>query len=190
MKSKPKSRVVVRFSKSRSTVPLSRVLDFMSQVWVAQRDTVELYQVASERVDSSDLVRDLRKFQRQDERHLELLETAIRDLGGNPVYISPEAQVQQQRGADLLRLIVPDDFATIVNTENLLAAEMKNLSNWEFLRSVTLAIEDPHARDILQEICDEIIGEQQEHHFWLEQIHSRLMVQRILRPPSAGRRAA
>lgn len=185
-----RSQVVVHFSRGRAIVPLGRVLDFMSQVWVAQRDTIELYQIAAENAESDDHARRLRQLMRQSEEHLETLETAIRDLGGNPVYLSPEARLQQRRGMDMFRLSAPDDLIVPAHFENLLTAETKNLANWEFLRSITLAIEDPHARDALDAIADRIVDELREHLFWLEQTYGRLMVRRMLRPVRGHRRAA
>lgn len=159
-----------------------KLFDLLSEYLEVERGGVQLYTQALDRATIPMVQNTLQKFLRQTEKHVDLLQNAIRDLGGNPVYLSPGAQIVQSRVEAMLSLSVPSHFQQVVDMENLLLAETKDQADWSFLKSIISSIADVHARDIVREIVDEVEDEEDIHVHWARETLERMVKEDLLHP--------
>lgn len=166
-------------------IRMERVFDLLSEVLALERGGIQFYGLAKDRSNIPDVRATLERFLGETERHVDLLQTTIRELGGNPVYISPAADIQQQRIRAILDLNVAPRYQSVADIENILLKETKDLANWEFMRSIVPYIEDERAQNLIQKLVDEIEDEERDHEKWAKEAFNRVMLQFMTQPVEA-----
>ena len=176
--------------KEIKTAPL---LDLLSEFLAVERGGVRLYTVALSRSKRPDFKKILEIFLRQTQRHVELLEYAIRELEGDPEYISDGAVIQEQRTQSFIDLDVPARKQEIADVESVLLAETKDNNDWGFLKTALPYLKDERARDVLSEIVSQVEDEEDQHVLWAKESLNQLMMEELQGVPSvrtAGRKKA
>lgn len=162
------------------------MLDFLSELHVLQRNSILLMALARDRTGTPDIRQWMEGFVETTENRAEQVQNVIRDLGGNPVFVSPAAQVQQQRVEAALQLAVPSRLQQLCDVENCWYASLQENVHLAFLRSIIPYLDSVHAQDRLEELLDATAREQEERLEWLEQGLHRLLLQRAISPGGDG----
>src|SRR5436309_15086258 len=88
----PMSRKIRSLSQRMRKISLENVLDLLSEFLAREEGEVSLYLLARDRAENAQLREAIELHLHTTEHHVDLLQTAIRDLGGNPQYVSPLAE--------------------------------------------------------------------------------------------------
>lgn len=170
-------------------IGLGHLLDFLSEMLVLQKNSIRLMTLARDRAFSPDIHQWLDQFVDATESRCDQIRTIIRDLGGNPVFVSPAAQVQQQRIEATLQLAVPSRLQQLCDIENCWYASLQENVHLAFLRSILPFLDSVHAQDRLEGLLEDTAREQEDRLEWLQQALHRLLLQRAVMPsdgPSDG----
>jgi hypothetical protein len=163
-------------------IRLGNLMDFMSEMLVLQKNSIRLLSLARDRASSADIRQALEIFCERIEHQSDHLQTAIRDLGGNPVFRSPSAVLQEERLRSLMSLEVPSRLQAVVDLENAWYASVQENLHLAFLRSILPFLDQVHARDLLEDVLESAHDEHEERLDWLEQNLHRMLLRRAIRP--------
>jgi len=167
-------------------IGLGHLLDFLSEMIVLQKNSIRLMTLARDRAVSSDIRQWMEQFVDATENRSDQIRTIIRDLGGNPVFVSPAAQVQQQRVEAALQLAVPSRLQQLCDIENCWYASLQENVHLAFLRSILPFLDSVQAQDRLDDVLQEIAHEQDDRLEWLQQTLHRLLLQRAVMPSNGN----
>lgn len=184
------TRNVIQLHEARRTranrgihqIGLGHLLDFLSEMLVLQKNSIRLMALARDRALTPDIRQWLDQFVDATESRCDQIRTIIRDLGGNPVFVSPAAQVQQQRVESALQLAVPSRLQSLCDIENCWYAALQENVHLAFLRSILPYLDSVHAQDRLEDILENTAREQEDRLEWLQQTLHRLLLQRAVMP--------
>jgi rubrerythrin len=114
------------------------VLDKLSEFLMVEQCGWQLYRVVGERASDPELHERYEEFGRETDRHRTILTGLIRDLGGDPDYVSPTARLAQAKSEALLAsALVAGPLGEAEreanDLENVLLAETKDHADWELL---------------------------------------------------------
>jgi hypothetical protein len=185
---------VIPLRPSRSTrarhgihqIGLGHLLDFLSEMLILQKNSIRLMALTRDRAATPDVRQWMEQFVDGTELRCDQIRTIIRDLGGNPVFVSPAAQVQQQRMEATLQLAVPSRLQQLCDIENCWYASLQENVHLAFLRSILPFLDSVHAQDRLDDLLHEIAREQEDRLEWLQQALHRLLLQRAVMPSDGG----
>jgi hypothetical protein len=163
-------------------IRLGNLMDFLSEMLVLQKNSTRLLCLARDRAGSADIRQTLEVFCERIEHQSDHLQTAIRDLGGNPVFRSPSAVLQEERLHALMNLEVPSRLQAVVDLENAWYASVQENLHLAFLRSILPFLEEIHARELLEDVLESAHAEHEERLDWLEQSLHRMLLRRAIRP--------
>ena len=112
------------------------VADLLSDMTAHERGGAALYRSVGGRTNNPVLKQKYAHFGNQTVEHVEVLETLVSRLGGDPGYVSPAARVTEKSGIGLLEstflLAGSVDLMTqeLVMPDAVLLAEAKEHANW------------------------------------------------------------
>ncbi len=168
-------------------IGIGHLLDFLSEMLVLQKNSIRLMTLARDRAQSPDIRQWMDQFVESTEMRSDQIRTMIRDLGGNPVFVSPAAQVQQQRVEAALQLAVPSRLQQLCDIENSWYASLQENVHLAFLRSILPFLDSVYAQDRLEGLLEETAREQEDRLEWLQQALHRLLLQRAVMPSEGPR---
>ncbi|MGZ3688629.1 MAG: hypothetical protein ACXVBW_10030 [Bdellovibrionota bacterium] len=171
-------------------VPSERLLDLLSEALAMEGDNLQLYHLAWERSRSQSVRTRLKQVAKDVQAGVDRLETLIRDLGGNPVYVSPGAEIQIRRAQYWMEFEVENHHQESVDFENLFLAEMRAQAGEIFLRAVLPSVEDVHVREAVGRYLEQFQGEKQARRDWVREVLFRLWAQLLTSEKGPSRRAA
>jgi hypothetical protein len=163
-------------------IGLGHLLDFLSEMLVLQKNCIRLMTLARDRASTPEIHQFMEQFVDSTENRADQIRSVIRDLGGNPVFVSPAAQVQQQRVEAALQLAVPSRLQQLCDVENCWYAALQEEVHLAFLRSIVPYLDSVHARDRLGDLLDEIAHELNDRIEWLQQALHSVLLQRAVMP--------
>jgi rubrerythrin len=79
------------------------LLDKLSEFLMVEQCGWQLYRVVGSRATDKELKERYQEFGQETDRHRTILTSLIRDLGGDPDYVSPTARVAQAKSEALLQ---------------------------------------------------------------------------------------
>jgi hypothetical protein len=162
------------------------LFDFLSEFLVLEKNTLHLLNLARDRARDRDVMLDMQQaldqFVIAAERQIDRLQSAIRELGGNPVYVSPSGQIQYQRTRSVSQLQGPMSLQQLADIENCWYAALQENVHLAFLRSMLPFLKDETAPRVLTDLLDDASRVQESRLEWIEQIMQRLLLQRALAP--------
>lgn len=158
------------------------LFDFLSEFLVLEKGSLELLTQAQDRNEILDLAQSLEDYINQGKRQIARLQGVIRELGGNPIYVSPSARIQHQRTTSVSQLQVPPALQALADIENCWYAALQENVHLTFLRSILPYLKSPHSENVLTPLFDEAARIQETRLEWLEQSLHRLLLQRAISP--------
>jgi rubrerythrin len=162
------------------------LLDKLSEFLMTEQCGLELYRVAAGRSILPELRSKYEEFGRETAHHREVLIQLIRQLGGDPDYVSPSAKLVQFKASKLLEaaLLVGGSSmaeAEVSDLENVLLAETKDHANWHLLQQLTSRLADDTGQ-MLQAAVDAVEDQEDEHLSWARETLATLSLQLLDEP--------
>lgn len=158
------------------------LFDLISEFMVLEKSSLYLLTQARDRCEILDLGQSFEEYISQGTRQVARLQAAIRELGGNPNYISPSARLQHQRMTSVSQLPVSPKLQNLADMETCWYAALQENVHLAFLRSILPFLESSHAQDVVTPVFDEAARVQEKRLEWLEQSLHRLLLQRAISP--------
>jgi hypothetical protein len=157
------------------------VADLLSDMTAHERGGVALYRSVGGRTHNPVLKQRYEHFEHQTVEHVEVLETLIARLGGDPGYVSPSARATERAGLSLVEstflLGGSIDLMTqeLVMLDAVLLAEAKDHANWSGLSELVPEFPEGEVRNAVQEAVDRVEPEEDEHVGWAAEMRAKLI---------------
>jgi rubrerythrin len=148
------------------------VADLLSDMLAHERSGARLYRSVAGRTNNPVLKQRYQHFGNETVEHVEILESLITELGGDPGYVSPAARATEKSGTALLEstflLAGSIDLLTqeLVMLDAVLLAEAKDHANWSCLAAMVEDLPGGDERDALQSAVDDVEVQEDEHLQW------------------------
>ncbi|HEX6419184.1 MAG TPA: ferritin-like domain-containing protein [Acidimicrobiales bacterium] len=157
------------------------VADLLSDMLAHERAGARLYRSVAERTNNPVLQQRYRQFGNETERHVEILETLVTALGGDPGYVSPAARASERAGTALLEstflLTGSVDLVTqeLVMLDAVLLAEAKDHANWSCLAAMVEDLPSGEVREAFEDAVEEVEAQEDEHLTWAQDTRCRMI---------------
>lgn len=157
------------------------VADLLSDMTAHERGGAALYRSVGGRTHNPMLKQQYEHFEHQTIEHVEVLETLIARLGGDPGYVSPSARATERAGLSLVEstflLGGSVDLVTqeLVMLDAVLLAEAKDHANWSGLSQLVAEFPEGETRNAVQEAVDRVEPEEEEHIGWAQHTRAKLI---------------
>jgi rubrerythrin len=157
------------------------IADLLSGMLTHERCGRHLYRSVEGRTNNPMLKRKYREFGEETERHVDVLETLIRQIGGNPNYVSPSARAVEGTDGKLLEstFLLSGSLdlmeAEMAMLDAVFLAESADHANWKTLGSLLEHIPDGDVQDAFRRAVDEVEQQEDEHLEWATNTKMRLV---------------
>ncbi len=164
------------------------LLDKLSEFLMVEQCGWQLYRVVGSRTTDPKLQARYQEFGQETDRHRSILTGLIRDLGGDPDYVSPTARVAQAKSEALLQsALVSGPLSTeeleASDLENVLLAETKDHADWELLGQLAEQLPNGKARKAIEAAVAEVGPQEDEHLGWAQAKLGELGLKAITEEP-------
>jgi rubrerythrin len=131
------------------------------------------------------------EFGGQTAEHLRILAELITQLGGEPMYVSPQARMTEFFNTKLMEPILFSGSVDIVTVElttleAVFLAEQKCHSNWELLKTLASRMDDSPARHAIEQAVSQVEDQEDEHVRWAQQTLKTTLLAQIAPGMAAG----
>jgi rubrerythrin len=124
------------------------------------------------------------EFLEQTEDHVRILSELIAELGGDPMYVSPQARMTEFQAT---RLMEPALLAGSVDNltmelamlEAVLLAERKDQANWKLLRALADQLPDSVPAQAIRRAVEQVDPQEDEHVRWAQQSWGQALLAQI-----------
>jgi rubrerythrin len=149
-----------------------------------ERCGVHLYKTAAGMTQFEEWRAKYVEFGEQTVEHIRILAELTTQLGGDPMYVSPQARVTEFFDAKLMEPILlagSVDVLTmeITTLEAVLLAEQKCHSNWELLKTLAGQLDDSPAKQAIEEAVAQVEDQEDEHVRWAQQTLKKTLLAQI-----------
>lgn len=168
------------------------VADLLSDMLAHERAGAWLYRSVGERTNNPVLQQRYRQFGKETVQHVEILETLVTTLGGDPGYVSPAARATEKAGTALLEstflLTGSVDLVTqeLVMLDAVLLAEAKDHANWSCLAAMVEDLPSGDVRSAFEDAVEEVEAQEDEHLQWAKDTRCRMISLQATSGPAAS----
>lgn len=126
-----------------------------------------------------------REFGQETENHIEILSTLIEELGGDPMYVSPTARMDEFVSTKLMEPILlagSVDQMTMELTclEAVLLAENKCQTDWQLLKSLVAKMSDSSSKQAIERAIEQVADQEDEHVHWAKTTWQETVMSQII----------
>jgi rubrerythrin len=172
------------------TMEMQILMDKLSEFLAVEQGGAQLYRIAGERAQNNELKQMYQRFGEETMRHRDVLIDLIGKLGGDPNYISPSARIAMHKAESMLGWahlagpLTPWEVQ-LIDLENIVLAETKDLSDWTLLETLGEELDDGEVRQAIQAAVDEVLPDEDEHLRTVTEEYARMEVETVMRgtPP-------
>ncbi|HEX5366140.1 MAG TPA: ferritin-like domain-containing protein [Acidimicrobiales bacterium] len=157
------------------------VADLLSDMTAHERGGAALYRSVAGRTNNPVLKQRYTHFGNQTVEHVDVLETLVARLGGDPGYVSPAARATERAALNLVEstflLAGSVDLMTqeLVMLDAVLLAEAKDHANWAGLAQLAPEFPAGDIRTAVEEAVDRVVPEEDEHVGWAQDMRTKLI---------------
>jgi len=161
------------------------VADLLSDMTAHERGGAALYRSVAGRTHNPVLKERYTHFGHQTVEHVDVLETLVGRVGGDPGYVSPSARATEKAGLGLVEstflLGGSVDLMTqeLVMLDAVLLAEAKDHANWSGLSELVDVMPEGEVREAVREAVDRVEPEEDEHLGWAQDMRSKLIFAQV-----------
>ena len=158
------------------------VADVLSAMLTHERCGTHLYRAVSARTNNPMLQRKYTEFGAETERHVEILESLIAQMGGNPNYVSPNARAVEGMNTKLLESTYATSGSLDLMTQEMalldavFLAESMDHANWSTLSTLVERMPPGDLRSAFAAAVSEVEAQEDEHLGWASDTKQRLIV--------------
>ena len=159
--------------------------NFMSAFATHERCGVHLYRMAAGLTQIPEWREKYMEFEDHTKDHLRVLERLIERLGGDPMYVSPQARMAEFVATKLMEPILLEgsvDPLTLELTllEAVTLAERKRRLNWKLIRELADQMRETISKQAMQEAVEQVESDQDEHVRWAETAWLRMVMAQVM----------
>jgi rubrerythrin len=168
------------------------VADFLSEALMHEQCGRHLYRAAAAQTNNPMLKRRFEQYGAETEEHVVVLQNLIRDLGGDPGYVSPSARATEKMDTGMVEATFAIDGSIDLMTKELVLvnavvlAETIDHANWEMLAQLHDEVPEGPARDAIRAAVDHVRPQEDDHVMWAVQTRKRLIAMQATSPVVAG----
>jgi hypothetical protein len=157
------------------------VADLLSDMLCHERCGVHLYRSVAGRTNNPVLKQRYEHFGNETLEHVEILETLIGRLGGDPMYVSPAARATEKADAGLLEstflLAGSVDLMTqeLVMLDAVMLAEAKDHANWSGLSKLVDMFPEGDVRARVREAVAQVEPQEDDHLGWAQDMRHTMV---------------
>lgn len=157
------------------------VADLLSDMLAHERCGLHLYRSVAGRTQAPALKRGYEQRGSETREHIEILETLIAGLGGQPTYVSPSARATTKVGSSipeatfLLRGSIDPAAVELVMLDAVLMAETRDRANWDGLAALAEDLTDSAVRERIRLATNRVADEEDEHVRWATTQRAKLL---------------
>jgi rubrerythrin len=161
------------------------VADLLSDMLCHERCGAHLYRSVAARTNNPMLKRQYEHFGQETVEHVDILETLIGQLGGNPMYVSPAARATEKADTGLVEstfmLAGSVDLMTqeLVMLDAVMLAEAKDHANWSGLSQLVDSFPEGDIRDHVRRAVEQVEPQEDDHLGWAQQTRSKLIAMQV-----------
>lgn len=149
-----------------------------------ERCGLHLYRTAAGMTQFEEWRAKYEEFGEQTAEHVRILAELTTRLGGDPMYVSPQARMTEFCDSKLMEAILlagSVDTLTLELTtlEAVFLAEQKCHANWELLKTLASQMADSPARQAIEQAVSEVEDQEDEHVRWAQQTLKRTLMAQI-----------
>jgi rubrerythrin len=156
-----------------------------------ERCGLHLYRTAAGMTGFEDWRAKYEEFGAQTAEHVRILSVLTTRLGGDPMYVSPQARMTEFFDSKLMEPIL---FAGSVDTltmelttlEAVFLAEQKCHANWELLKTLASQMADSPDRQAIEQAVAQVEDQEDEHVRWAQQTLKKTLMAQIAAGMAAG----
>jgi len=158
--------------------------NLLSAFTAHERCGAQLYRTAAGMTQFPEWRDKYEEFLEQTEDHVRILSELIEELGGDPMYVSPQARMAEFQGAKLMEpalLAGSVDNMTMELTmlEAVLLAEWKDQANWKLLRALADRLPDSAPAQAIRRAVEQVEEQEDEHVRWAQQSWGKALLGQI-----------
>lgn len=158
--------------------------DLLSAFVTHERCGVHLYRAVAEKSTMPELKKKYEEFGRETAEHIEIYSDLIKKLGGDPMYVSPQARITEFMDGKLMEPILLGgsiDMKTVelVGLESVMIAESKCHANWQFLEQLAQQLPDGAPKQALQKAVKQVERQEDEHLQWAKTTWQKMLMQQL-----------
>lgn len=156
--------------------------DLLSSFVAHERCGVHLYRALAGLSQNAEHKAKYEEFGRETEEHIEVYSNLIKELGGDPMYVSPAARLTEFSDSKLLESLLLTgsiDLKTqeLAGVEAVLLAETKCHGNWELLKKLGQSLpEQSQAKKAIEAAVEKVEDEEDEHLNWAKQARQQMVL--------------
>lgn len=168
------------------------VADLLSDMLTHERCGTHLYRSVAARTNNPMLGQRYERFGDETLEHVDVLETLISQLGGDPLYVSPAARATEKADTALLEstflLTGSVDLMTqeLVMLDAVMLAEAKDHANWSGLSQLVDTFPEGEIRDHVRRAVERVEPQEDDHLGWAQETRTKLIALQV----SSGAMAA
>jgi rubrerythrin len=157
------------------------VADLLSDMLCHERCGVHLYRSVAARTNNPVLKRQYEHFGEETVEHVDILETLIGQLGGDPLYVSPSARATEKSDTALVEstfmLAGSVDVMTqeLVMLDAVMLAEAKDHANWSGLSQLVDSFPEGDIRARVREAVAQVEPQEDDHLGWAQETRTKLI---------------
>ena len=174
-----------------STMGNIALANMLSAFAAHERCGVHLYRTAAGMTQFPEWGAKYTEFLAQTEDHVRVLSELTTQLGGDPMYVSPQARMTEFMNTKLMEPILLDgsvDGLTreLTLLEAVLLAERKCHANWELLGKLAEQSPDKASAQAIQQAVEQVKDQEDEHVAWAEQTWQQTLLAQMAPGAVAG----
>jgi len=157
------------------------VADLLSGMLAHERCGVHLYRSVAGRSNNPMLKARYVQFGEETEHHVDVLERLVKQMGGNPNYISAQARAVEGMDSKMVESTYIGSGALDLMTaetamlDAVFLAETMCHTNWQLLATLCEALPVGATRDAMRAAVDEVEDQEDEHLEWARNTKARLI---------------
>lgn len=163
----------------------SLLMDKLSEFLAVEKGGIKLYEAALRIVQDKKVRDKFQEFLTQTHRHDQILTGVIRELGGDPTYMSTGAELADKKAKALLATMEGNNGSSVLSPkdaeinaiENILLAETKDHADWELLGKIVRRTDDSKLSDVLRPAVSEVEAQEDEHLTFAKEQLGRLAIE-------------
>jgi rubrerythrin len=156
-----------------------------------ERCGLHLYRTAAGLTQLEDFRAKYEEFGAQTAEHIRILAELTAQLGGDPMYVSPQARMTEFTNTKMMEAILFAGSVDIMTVElamleAVFLAEQKCHANWELLKTLAKQMADSPERQAIEQAVAEVEDEEDEHVRWAQQSLKQTLLTQIAAGQAAG----
>jgi rubrerythrin len=165
--------------------------NLLSAFTVHERCGVHLYRTAAGMTQFPEWRDKYEEFLAQTEDHVRILSELIGELGGDPMYVSPQARMTEFQDTKLMEPAllsgsVDNLTMELAVLEAVLLAERKDQANWKLLRLLADQLPDSVPAQAIRRAIEQVEAQEDEHVRWAQQSWQQAALAQITAGGPAG----